>query len=139
LRAIRHEIGLAGSDDMLSELRIDDEPDRHRLHRARLSHRRREGRLEARPRRFLGERHRPDDAAGRAVENVDARFRQGLGEADRVLDLEPALDIVDRRGAVEERLVARPDLADGAADKERKAHAVFRGCPEFVGPPIGDR
>ena len=142
LAADRDQVGTARLQRLLRLLGREDQADRHGLDAGFLANAFGEGNLEPRHSRHqrLGRRgRRAEDAAGRAVDDIDAERLQLARKGDGVVEAPAAFHVIDRRDAREERPRRRPRLAHRARHLERKAHAVLARAAVLVGARIGER
>ena len=118
------QVGLALLQDGLGEVRIDDEPDRHRHDAGLPAHALGVGHLEAPAALDARRRRRAVQAAGGAVDHVDAARLELLRVGHRVVHGPAAIEAVDGGDAQEQRLVLRPCGAHRLRHLERKARAA---------------
>ena len=135
----RYQVGLAGGEQGFGDLRgVDPVAGDHRHLQ-----------FVAQPCADLGEgraRHRGDDGrharlvpADTGVEQGDAGFLQGQGDAPYFVPGIAALDQVEQRQAIAEDEAFADDPPDAADDLQRQAHAVFQRAAPLVVAAVGAR
>ena len=118
------QVGLALLQDVLGEVGIDDEPDRHRFDAGLAAHALGVGHLEAPGPLDARRRRRAEQAAGGAVDHVDAARLQLLRVGDGVVHGPAAVEAVDGGDAQEHGLVLRPHGTQRFRHFEGKARAA---------------
>ena len=79
------------------------------------------------------------DAAGGAVDGVDAEGLQAPGEVDSVLDLPAVRTPVGERQPEDQRKLLRPDVPVRCGDLAREAASSVQAAPVGVASLVGDR